>query len=175
MEYTTLENLKNYLKIEENKYDIELGKIIKRATKIIDSYIWQNLGEKTYWEYLWEVFEDYVLFPTNSPITSVNEVRVDDCITPVKRFISDIIYLQNPIIWEVFVEYKAWYKNLEDILDVESCCLSLCKELYENKAKKSEKIDDMQINYFWDNEKNTFFSDIKGILDKYKNLQPKII
>lgn len=181
MEYTNITNLKSYLEISDNSEDLLLSEIIKKTTKLFDNYLWQNLWEKTYWEYIWEVFDDYVLFPKNTPIQSITEVRVDEYSTPIKRFIEDIVYLKYPVTGEVFMEYKAWYQSISDIPDVEEACQKVCKGLYEeiksvnNSKIKSEKIDELSITYFSNSEKWKDTFDYKEVLDRYRNLQPNLI
>lgn len=180
MQYTTLANLKEYLGIEDTTRDNILNKIITKTTKLFDKYLWQNLWEKTYWEFLWEIFDDYVLFPSKTPISSVTEVRVDDIPVIVKRFIEDIIYLNESMTWEVFIEYKAGFKTLDEIADVEEACLKLCKKIYleisweANENIKSEKIDDLQVTYFSENEKDKSFN-YTEILDRYRANTPNLI
>lgn len=167
MNYTTLENLKTFLNIKENDKDILLEEIIKKATKLFDRHLWYNLWEKTYWQYLWEIYWEYVLFPPRNPIKEVEEVRINESIVPIKRFIEDIVYLKDYASWEVFIKYKAWYSNLSEIADVEQACLEICKEIYNNysdeKTLASKSIWDISMSF---REKNSSFS-YEKVLKKY--------
>jgi hypothetical protein len=172
MEYTTLENLKEYLWVKDDKNDKKYADLIKKVTKLFDKNLGYNLWSKTYWEYLGRVEWDYVLFPSKSPINSVLEVRVWESEVWVKRFVEDIVYLNEDVFGDVFIEYRAGYVSLEDIKDVEEACLSVIKQiLNENKSLKSEKIEDLSNSY--ENLENPF--NYQNVLEKYKCLSPKWI
>lgn len=181
MEYTNLSNLKEYISETSDENNVLLEWIIKKVTKVFDKYLGQNIWERKYWEYLWNIFDDYVLFPKFSPIQSISEVRVDNYPVKVKRFIEDIIYLNSPVFWEVFVEYTAWYKDLSEIPDIEEACLRMCKQIF-NEIKgisdeniKQEKIDDLSIVYFSESEKSDNVFNYKNILENYKSIKPNLI
>lgn len=167
MNYTTVDKLKTFLKIEDSSKDALLEEIIKTTTKFFDKHLGYNLGEKTYGKYLWEIYGEYVLFPPITPIKDVEEVRVNEEIIPVKRFIEDIVYLYGYVSWEVFIKYKAWYSSLEEIADVEQACLEVCKEIYSSyKDKKtllSKSIWDISMS-FREKESNFLYN---GVLRRY--------
>ena len=67
IKYTTLDNLKEH--IWRDNINEEFSKeIIDKITTLFDSYLWYNLWEKTYWEYIDNIEDEYCIFPQYSPI-----------------------------------------------------------------------------------------------------------
>ncbi len=183
MLYTTLSSLKNRLWITNNDSDSELSLIIKRATNIIKSEIW-DISEKIVTERV-DTHWNNKLYLKNIPnsIESIKKVSWERL--SLDFFDWYIVYLKNSISrgnkW-VLVEYKVWFT--ETPADIEEICLDLSTifvsesnldintEKLVDKNIKTKKLGDLMITYFWENEKNFSSKDIlspsKKIVEVFK-------
>lgn len=189
MQYTTLENLKNFLWISENNFDKKLEKIIVRATNMINSTIWQSLekqilSERVSWNWNKKIY-------LKNKANKILKISDKNGINYKVDFIDwYIIFLENNAKkWEknILVEYEFGFDEIP--ADVEEICLDLCSifsseenifwENSENiidKNIKTKKLWELMITYFWETEKKILSSkealspakNILKILEKYK-------
>ena len=180
MEYTTLDNLKEYLGITDTSKDIILSKIITRVSTIFDNYLWRNLEKQTYEEYI-DINDDLVIV-SYWPVIDILELK-DEGGNNInyKRIDENLIFLEEKYNWTVYIKYDAWFNNLSEIQDIEQACLEYCNIMYNQTPwsktdynVKSKSIEWLSISYFWPNElkSNTELLDYKQVLDKYKVFKP---
>lgn len=189
MQYTNLENLKNFLWISDNNSDEKLEKIIDRATNMINSTIWQSLkkqilSERVNWNWNKKIY-------LKNKANKILKISDKNGINYKVDFIDwYIIFLENTAKkWEknILVEYEFGFD--ETPADVEEICLDLCSifsseenifwknsENIVDKNIKTKKLWELMITYFWETEKKILNSkealspakNILKILEKYK-------
>ena len=187
---TSIDSLKKRLWISSDEYNTELSSIIERATKIIETEIW-DISEKNITERVDSFWNNkiYTKKIINS-IFSVKKINWENY--EIDFFDWYIIYLKKNIPsskkW-VLVEYSSWFSTIP--ADLEEICLDLCiifisessflsskinTEKLVDKNIKTKKLWDLMITYFWENEKSMSSKDvlaptrnIKNILNKYKS------
>lgn len=185
MEYTTLDNLKEYLGITDTSFDTILEKVIKRVTQQFDKYLSRNLETKKYTEYI-VVDEDDILITDFWPIQSIVTIKEDNADgddVSYTRTDGNIIYLPEDFDGTLYIEYNAWYDTLADIQDVEQACLEVCKDLWDNTPTswneaniKSKKIETLSKTYFSKDEMaGGIWVNFRETLDNYKTLNPLIV
>lgn len=190
MLYTNLNSLKKRLWISSDEYNTELSSIIERATKIIETEIW-DISEKNIIERV-DSFWNKKIYTKKiiNSIFSVKKINWENY--EIDFFDWYIIYLKKNIPsskkW-VLVEYSSWFSTIP--ADLEEICLDLCVifisessflnskiniEKLVDKNIKTKKLWDLMITYFWENEKSMSSKDIlaptrniKNILNKYKS------
>jgi len=179
MEYTTLENLKEYLWIEttDNSKDALLWRLIKTVTKQFDKYLGFSLWENTYKQYLSSYGEFIVVdyLPVGKIIT-MKESNPTGASLSKDRIDEWIIYLSRYFEWTVYIEYKAWYTRLDDIADVEQACLEICTLTYNDNPNsgaetnvKSKKIETLSKTFFSKWEMQWWIQmNFREVLDNYK-------
>lgn len=172
MKYTNLINLKNFLNITDNSCDTDLEKSIKIATKIFDKYLGFNLENKVYREYFRDFNSDKIYINFGYKLNKVNKITLYNEEIKNYKIEDNVVYLDWIYDWELFIEYEAWYSNLEDIPDVEYSALKLCKKIFENTDNniRSQSIDDINISYYSEKDSKDIFN-YKVVLDEYKNMK----
>ena len=159
MEYTTLDGLKLHLfgtsEWNDDKDDL-LNKLIKTVTKQFDKYLWFSLWKKTYKQYLTS-YGDFIVvdyLPVVSIITLKENNPTWSSLTK-DRIDEQIVYLSEPFEWTVYIEYEAWYEDLDDLADVEQACLEICTMTYNDNPNsgaetnvKSKKIETLSKTFF---------------------------
>lgn len=187
---TSIDSLKKRLWISSDEYNTELSSIIERATKIIETEIW-DISEKNIIERV-DSFWNKKIY-TKKIINSIFSVKkINWKNYEIDFFDWYIIYLKKNIPsskkW-VLVEYSSWFSTIP--ADLEEICLDLCiifisessflsskinTEKLVDKNIKTKKLWDLMITYFWENEKIMSSKDvltptrnIKNILNKYKS------
>lgn len=187
---TSIDSLKKRLWISSDEYNTELSSIIERATKIIETEIW-DISEKNIIERV-DSFWNKKIY-TKKIINSIFSVKkINWKNYEIDFFDWYIIYLKKNISsskkW-VLVEYSSWFSTIP--ADLEEICLDLCvifisessflnskinTEKLVDKNIKTKKLWDLMITYFWENEKSMSSKDIlaptrniKNILNKYKS------
>ena len=187
---TSIDSLKKRLWISSDEYNTELSSIIERATKIIETEIW-DISEKNIIERV-DSFWNKKIY-TKKIINSIFSVKkINWKNYEIDFFDWYIIYLKKNIPsskkW-VLVEYSSWFSTIP--ADLEEICLDLCiifisessflsskinTEKLVDKNIKTKKLWDLMITYFWENEKSMSSKDvltptrnIKNILNKYKS------
>ena len=187
---TSINSLKKRLWISSDEYNTELSSIIERATKIIETEIW-DISEKNITERVDSFWNNKIY--TKKIINSISSVKkINWKNYEIDFFDWYIIYLKKNITsskkW-VLVEYSSWFSTIP--ADLEEICLDLCTifisessflnskintEKLVNKNIKTKKLWDLMITYFWENEKSMSSKDIlaptrniKNILNKYKS------
>lgn len=172
MEYASIEEIKNALNLENNDNDELITRLVKAVSKIFDKYIWYNLGVRTYWQYLRNNTWENILFPSYSPIKWVNEIKDSSWDLKIKKIVDDIIYLQEWVFWDVFIEYEAGYEQSNEIEDIKEMCIKTVTNLYnvyiQNWEIKSKSIDGISISYLEGKLKDSDIMSIRNILDSYK-------
>lgn len=182
MEYTTLANLKEYLGITDTSFDVVLAKVIKRCTQQFDKYLWYNLENKKYTEYIMVDDDDIIIvniWPVKD-IVKLTQDNVDWSDVTYTRIDGNIIYMPEKHDWTLYIEFNAWYDDLASIQDVEQACLEVCGDIWDNTPTswneaniKSKKIETLSKTYFskdemaWGN-----WVDFRETLDNYKTLNP---
>ena len=185
MEYTTLENLKEFLWITDTTFDIVLPKIIKRCTAQFDKYLWRNLGVSTYTSYVPTDADDLIIVDY-APITEITQLKDTNTswnTLTYERIDANIIYLENEHTWTIFIEYNSWYGSLDDIPDVEQACLEVCNDIWNwtpaswnDATVKSKKIETLSKTYFTKSEMDWWnWMDWRETLDNYKIFNPYLI
>lgn len=187
---TSIDSLKKRLWISSDEYNTELSSIIERATKIIETEIW-DISEKNIIERV-DSFWNKKIYTKKiiNSIFSVKKINWENY--EIDFFDWYIIYLKKNIPsskkW-VLVEYSSWFSTIP--ADLEEICLDLCVifisessflnskiniEKLVDKNIKTKKLWDLMITYFWENEKSMSSKDIlaptrniKNILNKYKS------
>jgi len=184
MEYTTLDNLKEYLGIVWNDNNTFLEKIIKKTTAQFDKYLWRNLELKSYTEYIPTDYDD-ILITGVWPITDIITLKTDDVnweLINYTRTDWNIVFLKSSNVGMVYIEYNSGY-ILSDILDVEQSCLEVCSNLWNSTTMswnevnvKNKKIETLSKTYFTPEEMNWWNKiDFRETLDNYKTLTPYIV
>lgn len=195
MLYTTLSSLKDRLWIatDNTASDSRLSLIIERATNIIDSEIWFNLEKKIINERVDWTWNNK-LYLKNKP-NSIVTIKSKDWYTIYTLDFIDwyVLYLEeNTPKWHknIIIEYEYWFDWGNIPKDIEEICIDLCVIFSNNewitgnnmeklidKNIKTQKLWELSITYFWENEKttkNSFQSlspskNIEKILNKYKS------
>lgn len=157
MQYTTVENLKAYLGVQDNSQDTLLEQVIKRCTHQFDRYLGRNLEKTAYTQYVDCDDDDFVIV-ANGPIKTITKLKYDDANgadISHKRTDGNIIYLSSEVEGTVYVEYEAGFDTIDDITDVEQACLEACKDLWDNTPAsgneaniKSKQIETLSKTYF---------------------------
>lgn len=177
MEYTNLENLKEYLGIEDNSKDLQLWKLIKTISKQFDNYLGFSLWEETYKQYV-NIKNDYIIIDF-TPITKIIKICKNNPAgeeIEYTRIDEQIIYIDSDYRWQVYIEYKAGYTDLENIADIENACLEICSSTYNDIPSswvetnvKSKKIETLSKTYFSKSEMSGGIQmNFREILDNYK-------
>ena len=183
MDYTSLSSLKRKLWVssENTEFDSELLFLIKKATNMINSTIWQSLEKRN----LLEVVNGN----GNKKIYLKNKaseiIKVFD--KSWKKIEVDfvdwyIVYLKNNVPKaekNVMVEYVFGFDEIP--FEIEEICLDLCvifadennikwenSENIIDKNIKTKKLGELMITYFSADEKN--FLNSKEVLSPAKNI-----
>lgn len=181
MEYTTLDELKIYLWIDDTTHDVALWKLIKRVSIQFDRYLWRNLWIEEYTEYI-DLYNDNLIIVWNWPITEVVNIEdIDWNYIDHKRINGNLVFLEENYAWTLKIIYKAWYASLDDILDIEQACLEVCNDLWNNTPTtendsnvKTKKIESLSISYFSKEEMRKWTINWRETLDNYKTFSPLI-
>lgn len=182
MKYTNLENLKKFLSITENNYDLSLEDIILRATNMINFAIWWTLESKKIIERVnWNWTKKIYLKNKANKILKITWKDKKDY--KLDFFEGYIIFLEKIAEkWQknIIVEYEFWFE--ETPKEIEEICLDLCailstennilwknSENIVDKNIKTKKLWELMITYFWETEKKYLSS--KDILNPSKNIE----
>ena len=172
MKYAKIEDIKKSLNIKDWKNDELIQRLIDAVSKAFDKYIWYNLGVRTYGQILKNNTWENVLFPSYSPIKGINELKEEGKNVKIKKIIDDIIYLEESVFGDVFIEYEAWYSDLSEIKDVEEACIKTALNLYKVYIQwwevRNKSIDGINISYIEAKTNKEDLLDVKNILDQYK-------
>jgi hypothetical protein len=194
MLYTTINALKTRLWIanDNTESDSKLSLIIERATKLIDSELGESLQvrqvvERVNWNW------NRRIFLKNKPVPWwINYIRYKDTNQNLPLDYVDwyVLYLEYSVFnWHknIEVSYNVWYESIPN--DIEEICLDLCTILSDqqgitgsnsekliDKNIKTQKLWELSITYFGENEKTTQTSfetlnpakHVQKVLNKYK-------
>lgn len=184
MEYTTLDALKAFLKIEDNAQDEYLEQVITSASRVLATELWDDLSLKTQ-------TRRYDAYGTAKIVLEqvVNSVSLVEHTTdngyswsPVAVDFVDwyIVYLRQTIpSWYkcLRVTYSKWYATVP--ADLEQFFLKYVNKIItdqlansDSKEIKTKKLDGLSITYFGPDElasrDRTLWVDYDTIKNKYK-------
>ena len=178
MDYCTLEELKDFLKIEDDSENDLLSNLILQATAMVDSELWDNLWKKTYTRRIdWNWANRIVMENVVNSVESVQDVRAS-YVYEVDYIEWSIIYLTestNRWIKNIQVIYERWFEDAPQ--DFKRFFLEYCRELYKAKdttsteVVKSKRLWDLSLTFFAPSElkDESLKIDFEQILQKYKN------
>ena len=178
-------NVKQYLDITDTKFDVKLKMLIQQAIATIINYCNQSFVVKNNDEFGTLIFNvnGTITIPLNT-INTANKFNADDFIVIRNSYFNNGIYQIQSIENNVLTLNETYTLNEE----VSSCIYNktyfpdeifgiVCKMTYHsinptNNQIKSEKLDDVTLEYFSNNQSTSSVLDKedKNILNKYRML-----
>ncbi len=136
MEPVTLEEAKNFLRIDTNEEDILIMSTITAARQAVEKYISRAIVTQPRKQYFSTIYEKaYLLYPPIQQITKVTKDGKE--VSPDKYvLLEDAIYVLEPLIANtpkgIVIEYIAGYGD--DVpRDICQAVLSTVAQLYESR------------------------------------------
>lgn len=184
MQYTTLENLKDYLWITCDDQDADLQSLIRRWSDMLSTELWDDLWLKTVTRRYDGYWSNRVVLESIINTVSLVEYTTNNWYSrnPVEVDFVEwyVIYTRSSLpkgFKNVRVTYQKWYAKVPG--DIETFFLkyvSFMKSEKEVNSKskeiKTKKFEDLSITYFWPNELSSrnsqFAQDYEAIKNKYK-------
>ena len=194
MNYTTLSSLKDKLWITDNSSDSKLLLIIEKATNMIDSQIWYNLGIQDIVMRIDWTWTDRVYLDHKANSVEYIKLKNEDRYYTKDYIDNYIVYLEEKTPkWKknIEIKYNIWFNIVPS--DIKNMSLDLCinlsldlwisgtnSENLEDKNIKTQKLGSLSVTYFWANEKESNIKDrfniainenFDMIISKYKSFK----
>lgn len=131
---TTLDNVKNYLRIKTENDDELLKRMISSCSKLIESWLNRTITAENYNE-VFSGNEGVYHFCKNRPIISVGNVFINGHELSPSEFCADeeCVYLNNNLfphgIKNILVNYNAGYETVPE--DIEQACIEMIAIKYK--------------------------------------------
>lgn len=186
MEYTTLDDLKAFLKIDTNDttQDEYLEQVITSASRVLATELWDDLSLGTHTRRYDSYGTGKIVMEQTVNSVSLVEQTPDAWYTrlPVSVDFVDgyIVYLRETVpAWykRMRVTYSKWYATVP--ADLEQFFLKYVSKIItdqlansDSKEIKTKKLDGLSITYFWPDElasrDRSLWVDYDAIKNKYK-------
>lgn len=168
--YATLEEVKEYLNIEDNSQDNLLLNLIYRVTQLFDSYLSRKLSKAEYTDIFGGNNRNYHM-TKQYPVIEVIEAKSDGQAVSVVAFVDNEVVIQERFgsgSLNCSVKYIAGYDPIP--YDITQCCIELVGVKYKNIANIN-----IQSKSMGNGETITFTtkdlpSYIKVVLNQYKRV-----
>ena len=141
----TLAQFKNYLWITGTTEDVILQLLIDSSNQMIETYIWRNIEQDDYIEFIdWNAQKEILL--ENYPVNTLDSIEINTwtLADPVRATIQPTSYKLSPKDWKIFllfllerwfqnykITYNAWYDPIP--ADLVLASLKLASKYYNTK------------------------------------------